>query len=103
MWFKYTTNNLKQTKKFNLTKHGPAGRKPQLTYLSDVVHQDSSVGVTHGDFSSGRSPSDPVEGRVPVHGHAGGWDLTAKNTQHAILFHFLLSLPVSFKWEEQTA
>lgn len=44
-------------------------------HLSNVIHKDSSIGVSYSNFSARMSPSDPVEGRVTLNCDAGGRNL----------------------------
>lgn len=44
-------------------------------HLSNFIHKNSSIGVSHGDFSASVSPSHPVEGWVTLHCDAGGRNL----------------------------
>lgn len=46
-----------------------------LTHLSNLVHKNTSVGVSHCYLSPSMSPSDPVEGRATLHYNASGGHL----------------------------
>lgn len=53
-------------------------------HLSNFIHKNSSIGVSHGDFSASVSPSHPVEGRVTLHCDAGGRNLGQQHHKKTI-------------------
>jgi len=53
-------------------------------HLSNIIHKNSSIRVSHGDFSARLSPSDPVESRVTLHCDAGGRNLKQQDHKRPI-------------------
>lgn len=52
-----------------------AGSTVMFAHLFNLINKNASIGVSHCDLSPGMSPSDPVEGRAPLHHNASSGDL----------------------------
>lgn len=52
-------------------------------YLSSVVDPDSTLWIPNSHFLPSRRPADPVQGRRPLDGHTGSWDLVEQQKSNA--------------------
>lgn len=55
-------------------------------HLSNIINEDSSIRVAHGDLSARMSPSDPVEGRASFYCDASAGNLGHKHKHIIYLF-----------------
>lgn len=54
------------------------------SHLSNVINVDSSIWISHSDFSARMSPSDPVQGRVTIYCDTSSWNLRENTNTSSI-------------------